>query len=86
MRYRCIAKKSWGRRFYSREDCGKCYGRGYVGFFRTIKGNIMNANFAPVLCKCVREIKVESWLVRFWKKNLDFCKHKIVKFKHGCKA
>jgi hypothetical protein len=65
MRFVGIAKKEDGTIAYAKENCKKCYGRGYVGFSRPVKNSESNVKIGPVMCGCVFAVPI---------KMIDDCK------------
>jgi hypothetical protein len=65
MRLTQIATSKDGAKVYARDNCKKCYGRGYVGFSRPVKNSESNVKIGPVMCGCVFAVPI---------KMIDDCK------------
>lgn len=55
-----VAKKEDGTIAYAKENCKRCFGRGYIGFSRPVKGSDLKTKFGPVICRCVFAVPGEK--------------------------
>lgn len=60
MRLNEVAKKEDGSIVYAKENCKRCFGRGYIGFSRPVLNSKVNTCIGPVICRCVFAVPGEK--------------------------